>query len=259
MIHCAVKISIAGDKDDEVARTNAHGTACILDLCRRLKIPKLVHIASVHVFDLGNIRRLDAQSPLTAEDAFAYDASKRDAYLMVRRAVKEGLNAVTLCPVALLGPHDYRPSLMGKFLINLYKGHLPALVRGAFYWADARDTAAAAINALRHGRKGATYLLSGHYVSVGELARIASQACNKRLRRPQLPYFLALLGLPILRGWAYLTKSPSLYTYESLRVLRHHPKIIDDAPARLELGYALRPLRDTIKDTYDWLRQHNHI
>ena len=259
VIHCAVKISITGDKDGEVARTNVQGTTCVLDLCHQLQIPKLVHIASVHAFDLVKIKQLSIQSPLAPGDAFAYDASKRDAYLKVQQAAKDGLNAVILCPVALLGPHDYRLSLMGKFFVGLYKGRLPALVKGAFYWADVRDTAAAAINALRHGKRGTTYLLSGHHVSVGELARIAAQVCNKRLRRPQLPYFLALLGLPFLRGWAYLTKSPPLYTYESLRVLRHHPEAIDDTPARRELGYALRPLHDTIKDTYDWLRQQDQI
>ncbi len=268
VIHCAAKISIDGDKDGEVRRTNVRGTECVADLCRQLSIPRLVHISSVHAFNLKKATTLCGSDSLVEDRGFAYDRSKRDGLLGVQRAIANGLNAVILCPVGLLGPEDYKFSLMGGFFVNLYRKKLPALVRGAFHWSDVRDTAAAAIRALDAKTEEDIYLLGGHYATVAELADIAKEFCEKPAKLPKLlklstpptlPYEMALLGLPFLRGFAYLTGVPPLYTYESLSVLRHHPQTIDDTPARRDLSYRLRPLRDTVADTYDWFRRHGDL
>ncbi len=266
VIHCAAKISIDGDKSGEVARTNVDGTQCVIDSCEQLNIPRLVHISSIHAFDLTTKKPVEGASPLVGDKGFAYDQSKRDGLLKVR-AAKDKLNSVILCPVGLLGPEDYQLSLMGAFFLNLYHGKLPSLVKGAFYWADTRDTAIAAINALSIASiaSGSVYLLGGHYATVGELARTAESSCQeifnnkKRMRLPELPYAMALLGLPFLRSFAYLTGGPPLYTYESLQVLRHHPPSIDDSPARKDLEYRLRPLKDTVTDVYTWLKEKGKL
>ena len=253
VIHLAAKISITGDNDGSVAKTNIQGPRILAELCWELGIKKMLHISSVHMFDLYNIAaRVNEDSPLAPDHAFAYDLSKRKGYQAVRAVIDKGLDASVLCPVGLLGPYDYVPSLMGKFFINFYKGKIPALVRGGFFWADTRDTAQAIINALTRGRRGEVYLLGGHYASVKEVARLAAQVMNKKSRLPILPYHLALLGLPFLAGYSKISGSPPLYTYESIKVLHDSPSSMDYSKAQKELDYRLRPLADTIKDSYEW-------
>lgn len=273
VIHCAAKISIDGDKDGEVARINVAGTQCVIDTCVKLNIKNLVHISSIHAFNQGTNQQVNATSPLVEDKGFAYDCSKRDGLLRVQ-AAKDQLNNVILCPVGLIGPDDHRSSLMGEFFRNFYNGKLPSLVKGAFYWADTRDTATAVVNALaaldnKKVASGSVYLLGGHYASVAELARIAEQAAHKvfyeknkkkkKMWRPELPYIMALVGLPFLRAFAYLTGGPPLYTYESLQVLRQHPPSIDSNPAQKDLGYKLRPLDNTVEDIYRWFSEQGKL
>ena len=216
----------------------------------------MVHIASVHMFDLYNYDGvLDEESPVAREDAFAYDLSKRKGVEKVQQVIAEGLDGTILCPVGLIGPRDYRPSLMGNFFINLYKRRLPALVKGGFYWSDVRDTAMAVINALEQPCHHNLYLLGGHYAEVRQLASLAAEVTGKDLTRPVLPYGVALMGLPFLKTYSRLTGQPPLYTLESLRVLHSKPAGLNDERARTELAYKNRLLRDTIRDSYDWYKK----
>ena len=260
IVHLAARISIQGDKDGELHRTNVGGTQLVTRLCLSLRIEKMIHISSIHSFDLyHNHGVLDETSSLAKEDAFDYDASKRQGLEKIREAMAQGLNGTILCPVGLLGPRDYEPSLMGHFFINLYKGHLPALVKGGFYWSDVRDTAKAIMSSLEQPARGEVYLLGGHYAEVRRLAALASQVTEKNLSRPVLPYFLAIAGLPFLKLYTAVTARAPLYTYESLKVLRSAPERLNDEKARTELGYSTRPLVDTIRDTYDWHLQQGSL
>ena len=253
VIHLAAKISISGDKDGSVARTNIQGPRLISELCLELGVRKLLHISSIHMFDLYSVAgEISEDAPLTPDDGFAYDVSKRKGYQQVRAATEKGLDASVLCPVGLLGPYDYEPSLMGKFFVNYYKGRLPSLIKGGFFWADTRDTAAAIVAALTQSKRGEVYLLGGRYAKVAEVAHLSDEATGKKQRLPVLPYSLALLGLPFLSAYSKLTGSPPLYTYESIKVLHKSPSGINYSKAQKELGYNLRPLRDTIADTYAW-------
>ena len=259
MVHLAARISIQGDQDGRLQDTNVNGTRLAAQLCRVLRI-RMIHIASVHSFDLYRNRGvLDETSPLAGKNAFDYDASKRRGLERVREELARGLNGTILCPVGLLGPGDYEPSLMGRFFISLYKGRLPALIKGGFYWSDVRDTAQAIVAALKRPAQGELYLLGGPYAEVSRLAALASQVTGRRLARPVLPYSLALMGLPFLKLYSAAAARAPLYTYESLRVLRSSPERLNDEKARVELEYRNRPLVDSIRDLYDWHLQRGSL
>ena len=73
-----------------------------------------------------------------------------------------------------------------------------------------------------------------------------------------VPHGLALLGVPFMSGWAWLTKTHALYTRESLSVLRADARVCLDK-AREDLDYSPRPLKQTLQDTYDWLAQSGRL
>ena len=63
--------------------------------------------------------------------------------------------------------------------------------------------------------------------------------------------WLARLGAPFVGTFSRLTGAEPLYTGESLHALRNH-RNISKARARAELGYAPRPLEETLADTVAW-------
>ena len=170
VIHLAAKIGIGADKDGEIQRINVRGPAVTATAALSEGIPRFLHVASVHMFDLYHGDRIDETSPLAGAHSFAYDASKSAGFQRIRAAIARGLNASVLCPVGLLGPQDWGPSLMGQFFIDLYNGKLPALMQGAFYWADVRDTAQTIIDANQAGGPGRN-------LSAGRPTRLDTRAC----------------------------------------------------------------------------------
>jgi dihydroflavonol-4-reductase len=172
----------------------------------------------------------------------------------VLAGIARGLDAVIVNPTAILGPYDYGPSAMGRVLLDLYHRRLPALVEGGFDWVDVRDVVAGALAAADRAPAGARYLLSGARRTVRELAGLVQQVTGVRPPRLVSPMWLARVGAPFATAVARVAKKQPLYTRHSLHALRHHQLVSHDKAAR-ELGYAPRPLVETLTAAYDWFRE----
>ena len=166
-----------------------------------------------------------------------------------------GLDAVIVNPSSVIGPFDFIPSAMGEVLIDLVYGRFPALVGDAgFDWVDVRDVVASALVAECRGRKGEHYLLSGHWLSLVELAQLWGRVSGAKIPRLVAPMWLARAAAPFAANWARLWRRRPLFTSDSLRVLRNHRQI-SHACATGELGHNPRPLEETLRDTYQWFKQ----
>ena len=255
VIHLAAVISINGDRDGLVSKTNALGPQIVAGACLQLGA-RLVHVSSIHAY------RSDPNSPVldeTAErpgaHAFSYDRSKYLGDQNVREKVADGLDAVILNPTGILGPHDYGTSYAGQMLSQLFGSGLPALVDGGFDWVDARDVAASCVAALTRGTAGENYILSGRFATMKELADLSERVSGKPAPRISLPIWVAALGLPVLAVWCRLTASPPLYTRESLKALLDANRNVSSRKAADALGHSARPLPLTLADCYEWYHQ----
>ena len=252
MYHCAARISIVGDPDGMVMRTNVEGPRNVVRACLDAGVRRLVHFSSIHAFSQAPLDEpLDETRPHVGEKAYAYDRSKAAGSREVLAGVKQGLDAVIVHPTAVLGPNDYKGSRMGQVLLDLYHDRLPSLIEGGFDWVDVRDLVATAIAAEQRGRSGEAYLASGHYASVAELAALVSEFSGKRPPRFVCPQWLAHVGLPFAALASKITGSEPLFTREALGALRANTQIVCDKAAK-ELGHVPRPLRETVADTLEW-------
>jgi dihydroflavonol-4-reductase len=252
--HLAARISIVGDRDGQVREVNVGGTRTVVDACRAAGVRRLVHCSSVHAFaPPGGAAPLDEGAPLAvAPGTPAYDRSKAEGHRLVLEAARDGLDAVIACPTAVLGPYDFKPSHTGRMLLALAHDRLPAVVDGGFDWVDVRDVAAGLLAAAERGRRGASYLLGGHWATVAELAGLAGRAGGFRPPAVAVPLGLARLGAPLALLWSRLRGTDPLFTPESLRALRTAP-MVDSSRARRELGYDARPLAETVRDGIGWM------
>lgn len=255
LVHLAAQISIVGPMNGLVHAVNVEGVRHVVAAAQRAELPRMVHCCSVHVFEPEPFDQpTDERRPRVQRgDAPAYDVSKAEGETVVRQAVAEGLDAVIVHPSGVMGPYDFRPSRMGHVLLKLYRRRLPALLGGGFDWVDARDVSAGILAAADRGRTGESYLLTGHYRTVAEVAEVAAEITGVPRPRLVCPKWVADIGAPFmdLAAW-FMRGGEPLYTSESLMPLMLRMPY-DRSKAEKELGYAPRPFEETVRDAYAWM------
>jgi dihydroflavonol-4-reductase len=258
VIHLAARISIMGDPDGAVHACNVVGAGNVAQAAFDEGVGRLVHVSSVHAFDLAAARVVHEGSPRAHAGCAAYDHSKLLGEAAVRRVFDAGLNGTILNPTGIIGPFDFGPSRMGQVLLDLARGRLPALVRGAFDWVDVRDVSRAAISALDHGGLSENHLIGGHRRSVRDVAQTVADAIGGRPPRLSLPIGLARMGIPFARVQARRDGVEPKFTSESLDALQHGPTVDSSKSAKV-LGHAPRPFEDSVSDALEWFQSKGYL
>ena len=259
VFHLAARISAGWEPAAEVRRVNVDGTRNVTQACLAAGVRRLVHLSSIAALaPRPGASALDERSPLVEpgdRSRGPYDLSKAEAERIVLGAVQDRLDAVILSPTAVLGPLDFQPSAMGQVLRALAHGRVPALVAPAGHdFVDARDVAAAVLAAARSGRRGERYLLSGTHLSLVELARRWARVTGRRPPRLVAPMWLARLAAPFAPPLARCRGRRPLLSPESLRMLRD-ARPVSRTKAEVELGYRPRPIEETLRDTWAWMKE----
>lgn len=261
VIHLGAVISIRGNKTGELFDINVEGTRRICDAVRHASVGRFIHFSSIHALvHRPHDTVLDESRPLALTDKMAYSRSKAAAEEIVLDAAKNGLDAVILSPTAVIGPYDYAPSLMGKALILLATGKLPAIVKGGYNWVDVRDVTEATIAAIEKGKNGERYLLSGHWKTLKQISDLVSRITDlPSPRKFTCPHWLAQIGLPFINLYCSVYEKEPLYTQDSLYTLRTSHKNISHKKATEELGFKPRPFEETLRDTLHWFQDQGFL
>ncbi|MBX9923375.1 MAG: NAD-dependent epimerase/dehydratase family protein [Rhabdochlamydiaceae bacterium] len=260
VFHLAAKISIDGDPDGSLLRTNVEGTENVIKACLATNVKRLIHFSSIHAYKQAPFNEeLSEKGDFVDSDDSCYNYYKALGEKSVQKGVEAGLDAVILSPTGVLGPFDYQPSFMGKALLDLYNGKLPALVHGGFDWVDVRDVVSSAICAMEKGRKGERYLLSGRWMSVRDLMELFAEITEKQAPKFTSPVWLAKAGLPFIRLHGKLIKKPPLYTKEAMDTLLYSNSHITARKAEQELGHSSRSMEEILRDEFTWFKERNFI
>jgi dihydroflavonol-4-reductase len=259
VFHLAAMISIDGQKN-KLLEVNVEGTKNLIKVILENGVRRLIHFSSIHALSHFPLDQpMDETRPLVMEGPTWYEITKSKAEKIVLDATIGRLDAVVINPTAIVGPNDFKPSLVGTVLIRLYKNSLPALVPGGYNWVDVRDIVQGAIAAMDKGRKGERYILGGKWVSVKDLALIVEKVTGKRVNKFMIPTSIAKIGVPFIKAYARLARQEPLYTFESLRTLVEVNTMISHKKADEELGYSSRDFEITIRDTMDWFQLHGYL
>lgn len=258
IIHTAATIELSYKFNQTLHEINVVGTKNVLEISKKLGISKLVVTSSIHVYRQKpyNIT-LDETRPFVSNDSVYYDQTKRDAHLLAIEAANNGLDVSIVCPSAVIGPYDFKPSKLGKAITDIYNGKFPALFKGGFDFVDVRDIAEGVIGALEKGKSGASYILSGKYHTIKELSDFIFEIKGSKKRLIALPLTFAYIGVPFVKFAAMLTGTKPIYDKLYVDVLRDGNKITSFEKAKKELGYNPRPLKETLYDTIHWFKDRN--
>lgn len=260
VIHCAAIISITGGQNGKVHATNVGGTERVANICVEQKVGRLIHVSSTHALqEIPRETIFDENRPHKSSSDFAYDYSKACSEQVVQQAIQEhGLDAIIVRPSSMVGPPDFKPSLLGAGIASMSKMKIPAIVKGGYDFVDVRDVARSIVSALTNGRSGESYNLTGTYHEIRDLARIVAETAKVRPPRFVVPNSLVLLGVPFIKIQARLTRKPPKFTRESIEVLKNGHPNMSGAKAHQELGHASRPLEASIQDLLDWFNDMNN-
>ena len=258
--HLAASISLSMADWSRLEEINVNGTRNVVEACLRTGVRRLIHFSSIHALEQEPFNTpVDESRPLVTSRRYPpYDRSKAASEREVRWGIERGLDAVIIYPTAVLGPYDYQPSFFGEALLGMAQRKLPALVRGGFDWVDARDVAAGAMLAEEKAPAGARYLLSGHWVSMCDIAAMVEEITGVSTRRPVCPLWLARVGVPFIKGMSRLNGKRPLYTSVSLRALKSNRHISRER-AKRELDYQPRPFRESLADTLRWFEENGQL
>lgn len=254
VINCAAIVSIHGDPTGIIFKTNTEGPAIVLETCIRKGVKKLIHFSSVHAVNTpaGNLPFTE-ELPYKTKENDAYDFSKAfGEQILLNRQPVHPVEIVILRPSAVVGPYDFKPTPMGKALIDFFHEKIPVLAEGGYDLVDVEDVARSAIASIDKGRNREVYLLSGKYYSLSELSSIIKKVTGKKVPKIVVPYCILNMLLPFISILGKITSKPPLFTKTSIHALKTGHKSMDCTKAKLELGHHSRPLEETIRNFFEW-------
>lgn len=257
--HLAGVISIMPGHNPLVWRVNVEGTRNVLEAARQMGVKRLVYTSSIHALRrIPRGRVVDETVGYDPENPYGeYDRSKAIASLEVQKAAQDGFDSVIVCPTGVIGPYDFRGSEMGEVLRSASLGRLLFYVEGAYDFVDVRDVADGLIAAQKRGRRGESYILGGHKISVRDLIDAVRRVTGKAIAGIKIPWSLATLAARIAPFYYRLFKVRPRFTPYSLEVLQSNADI-SHAKAARELGFHPRPLYETIADTVRWFLEERY-
>lgn len=235
-------------------RTGIEQMRLVLDASRAAGVKRVVYTSS-----LATIGQPPADANRLADERDRYrPGSTWNNYYEVKwlleleaiRATREGLPVVILCPTAVFGPGDVKPST-SQVLLELAKGRLPVAIDVENNFVDGRDVALAHVRAAERGTPGDRYIIGGHNLNTVEALQAAARLIGVREPRLVLSRQAAAAALKV----ADVLRLPVPATMRAMPYWQ---------PYNCQKGwdafdFTPRPYADTVRDTVNWFRQHDYL
>jgi dihydroflavonol-4-reductase len=251
--HAAALVSFDPRDDQALQRTNAGGTANVVDAALISGVQRLCHVSSTAAIGtnpLGMERNEDSPWSATPNTS-PYAASKYAAELEVHRGIAEGLDAVIVNPCIILGPGV--PGRSTMTLVERIRKGTRFHTAGSNAVVDARDVASCTVRLMREGGSGERYLLVGENLSYKELFATLAKALGRPGTKYAIPPWALSLAWRLERlrtlfgGRPFITR----HTAHSATISRSW----SNAKARKVLGYTFRPAHDAAANVAAFLQR----
>jgi nucleoside-diphosphate-sugar epimerase len=235
-------------------QVNVDGTRNVLEVMKELGIPKGVYTSSLAVFSDTHGRLPDETYRYDGPPINTYDRTKWAAHYQVAEPlVQAGLPLVTVLPGVVYGPGD--ASSIGQTFAAYLRRRLPLLPsRTAYCWAHVDDVAAGHLLAMQKGCPGESYIIAGPPYTLDAVFALAEQITGIPAPALRSPAWLMRVTALLSGAAEVFFPLPEAYTADGLRASAGVTYLGDNAKARRDLGYQLRPLEDGLRETLQALQ-----
>ena len=261
-IHIASIVTVNPYYRKVVLDVNVGGTENIIDMCLDHKeCQKLVYVSSTGAIpELPHGEKIKEVKEVNLDKIEGwYSKSKAMATNNVYTAIKErGLKGCVVYPTGIMGPYDYAISETTSTIIKIIKGEMPIGIDGSFNMVDVRDLAAGCIAAADKGQIGEGYILGNEVIRFKTLNKILVKESGCKPIKFFLPIFIAeRIAKKMEKKAAKKGEMPIMTTFSVYNLKRNNQ--FDYSKAIKELGYATRPIEETLKDQIKWLKENKLI
>lgn len=253
--HCAAIVSFNPKRRHKMFKINVEGTANVVNAALDAAVDKLVYVSSVAA--LGRIREnvaINETMNWTEETSNSrYGQSKFLAEMEVWRGVGEGLNAVMVNPVIILGAGDWNSGSTQIFK-SVYE-EFPWYTTGATGFVDVRDVAKAMIELMSSDVTAQRFILSAENRTYQDLFTLIAKGFGKRPPHKKVTPFLAKLVWRLQALKSRLTGKAPLLTKETAATALAKVHFDNSKLQRYLPDFTYRPIEESIAETCHVLQQ----
>ncbi len=260
VIHCAASTSVFPARQEIVNKVNIEGTNNVVDAALKHNIQRLVYVGTANSFGFGTLENpgKEGNPYISIKYGLDYMDSKRYAQENVLEAVKDkNLPAIIVNPTFMIGPYDSKPS-SGAMIVAINNGKVPGYTGGGKNYVAVKDAATAIANAVTMGRIGECYILGNVNLTFKEAFDLIADTIGAKAPKRKLSDFIVKSYGGINSFFAKIFKFTPSVTKE-LATISCEKHYYSPAKAREEIGLPQTPLKEAIKECYDWLVEHNYI
>jgi dihydroflavonol-4-reductase len=253
--HCAGLVSFLPGDEAKLYKINVEGTANIVNAALSAGVKKLVHVSSVAA--LGRIRENEVitekmqWSPATSNSKYGH--SKYLGEMEIWRGVAEGLNAVVVNPVIILGPADWNDSST-KIFKSAYE-EFAWYTDGTTGFVDARDVAAAMIALMESDISSERFILSAENVTYQSVFNMMAKAFNKKPPHKKVTPFIAKIVWRMEALKSFFTGAQPLITKETASTALAKVNFDNSKLLKFLADFKYHTLEETINHTCKALQQ----
>lgn len=213
--HCAAVVSFNPQKKDLLHLANVEGTVNIVNACLQADIRKLVFVSSVAA--LGRIREdkpIDESMNWSEETSNSeYGKTKYFAEIEVWRGIGEGLNAVIVNPVIILGAGNWEKGSSGIFK-SAYD-EFPWYTEGTSGFVDVADVVKAMMMLMQSEIQAERFILCAENLAYRDVFTQIANCFGKRAPHRKVTPLLAAIVWRLEALKAKFTGKDPLLTKET--------------------------------------------
>lgn len=213
--HCAAIVSFDPAMKNELFKINIEGTANIVNAALDAGVKRMLHVSSVAALGRINNKNTVDETMIWTQDSNPgnYAKSKYLGELEVWRGIGEGLEAVIVNPVIILGTGNWNSGSSQMF--KTAYDEFPWFTEGVNGFVDVRDVAAAMILLMESGISGERFVISAENKSYREILDLMAAAFGKRKPHKKATALMIKLIWRIEAAKSFFTRSNPLITKET--------------------------------------------
>jgi dihydroflavonol-4-reductase len=261
--HVAANVQMWTKRWEESERANVVGTRNMVQAARKAGVDRFIFTSTGST--IGKPYPPTNEVVTVNEDSaynfamlrMVYPHTKWLAEQEVLRGASEGLHVVITHPTAVFGPGDWKANVLPLFLATRTLAGM-AVPKGMRTTCDVRDVARAHIVAAAKAPPGRRYILGGEALPVRDLFARIALAMDGKPPRFTLPDWAVLGMARMMELGAGLSGRPPKLTYEMALQSTFQARLSSQKAAD-ELGYASRPLDESIADMVRFYRERGWV
>ncbi len=247
--HCAAIVTFNPKRKQEMFKINIEGTANVVNAALEAGIKKMVHVSSVAA--LGRIREnipINESMNWTEETSNSnYGQSKYLAELEVWRGIGEGLDAVMVNPVVILGAGDW-DSGSSKIFQSVYN-EFPWYTEGTTGFVDVRDVVNAMMQLMDSNITSQRFIISAETRSFKEVFNLIAKAFGKKAPHKIVTPLITKIVWRLEALKSFFTKQDPLITRETAKTAMAKVNFDNSKLKKYLPDFTYRPIEETIAET----------